>query len=85
MPGFQQITDCDPAVSLTVPSGAKRAIITADTASVRYRADGTAPTGTVGCLLVHAANGIVLEGQEVLQSVKFFSATGVLNVQYLSS
>ena len=85
MPDFQQITDLDPAVGLTVPAGAKRAIITADTASVRYRADGTDPTATIGCLLVHAANGIILEGQDVLQNVKFFSATGVLNVQYLSS
>ena len=41
--------------------GATRAFVTAETAQVRYRYDGTAPTASVGHLL--EANGsIVIEG-----------------------
>lgn len=83
MPDFQQITDCDPAVNLTVPNGATGALISADTADVRFRADGTAPTASIGCLINEGGDAVYLAGADLLANAKFFSATGVLNVQYL--
>ncbi len=47
--GYQQITDLSSAVSLTVPNGANYAIIEAETQSVRWRDDGTAPTLRWAC------------------------------------
>lgn len=85
MPAFEQITDCDPAVALTVPEGATGALISADTATVRYRADGTAPTAAIGALLVHAQSAVHFEGPDLLKNLQFFSGTGILNVQYLYS
>lgn len=49
--GYQQITALSGATTLTVPSGATSAVIVAQTQSVRWRDDGTNPTGTVGMLL----------------------------------
>lgn len=46
--GYQQITSLAAAQSLTVPSGATWAIISAETQAVRYRDDGTNPTAAVG-------------------------------------
>lgn len=49
--GYQQITSLSAAEKLTVPDGATLAIVEAHTQSVRWRDDGTAPTGTVGMIL----------------------------------
>ena len=48
--GHQQLTVSTTAVSLTVPTGKhpKHALITVQTAGVRWRGDGTAPTASVG-------------------------------------
>lgn len=84
MPGFQQITDCDPAVSLTVPESAIGALISVDTADLRMRADGTAPTATIGVLLNSGETAVYLEGDDLITNAQFFGA-GVLNVQYVYS
>lgn len=48
--GHQQLTVSSTAVGLTVPSGThpKHALISVQTAAVRWRADGTNPTTSVG-------------------------------------
>lgn len=81
---FQQLTDCDPAVGLTVPDNVVGAYVSVDTADVRFRADGTAPTAAIGCLIVAGSGPVYLPGATFLEAVKFFGA-GVVNVQYVYS
>lgn len=77
--GYQQITDLDPASSLTVPANATYAIIIAQAAEARWRDDGTAPDGTTGMPL---ATGVALLYDGDLHKIQFFSATGGINVSY---
>lgn len=78
--GFAAITDLDPAVGLTVPKGAYQAVIRATTATVRWRDDGTLPTGTVGFQLLTTEDPLVYQGD--LSAIKFFSATGGIEVLF---
>jgi hypothetical protein len=87
--GYQQITSLSGAVSLTVPTrdanglSAKPtlAIITPETAGVRWRDDGVAPTGTVGMPL---AAGVTLQYDGDLSQVRFIqqAAGAILNISY---
>lgn len=80
--GFQQITDLSAAVALTVPSGARVAMVQAETQDVRWRDDGTAPTTTVGMLVTAGDPAVLMVGD--LAAVEFIetSASAVLNVTY---
>lgn len=82
--GYQQITSLTSSTALTVPAGAKFALIQAETAAVRYRDDGTAPTSTVGMWLAptSATAYIALWYTGKLEKLRFISATGILNVSY---
>lgn len=79
--GFQQITSLSASTLLTVPVGAILALIQAETQSVRWRDDGTAPTSSVGMII--EANSM-LEYNGVLESLKFIEATASakLNISY---
>jgi hypothetical protein len=79
--GYQQIT-LSGASSLTVPAGANFAIIAVETAAVRWRDDGTAPTSSVGMPLSNT--GAPLEYSGPLANIQFIAQTGspVLNVSY---
>ena len=80
--GYQQITDCDPAVGLTVPAGANIAVIQAQAFAVRYRDDGTNPTSTVGMVL---AAGTAITYTAALASIKFIdtaAGAAILNISY---
>lgn len=79
--GYQQDTDQDPAINLTVPTNARVAIIQAETADVRWRDDGIPPTATVGMLLA-AGDSFLYTGD--LTKIQFFEtgATSILNVSY---
>lgn len=81
--GFQQITSLTAAVSLTVPAGARTAWLSIETANVRMRDDGTAPTATVGLVLV-SGNDYMYSGN--LPAIKLIAATGtpVVDVLYYS-
>ena len=46
--GYEQINDLSTAQTLTVPSGARLALINIQDQAVRWRDDGTSPTATVG-------------------------------------
>lgn len=87
--GYQQITSLVSAVGLTVPSvdvnglacKPSIAIITAETQAVRWRDDGTDPTGTVGMPL---AAGATLQYDGDLTKIKFIeqAASAKLNITY---
>jgi hypothetical protein len=80
--GYQQILDLDPAVGLTIPAaGASYALIEAQTADVRWTDDGTTPTAALGMTLSQT-DVFWYAGQ--LGALKFFSATGGINVSYYS-
>lgn len=79
--GYQQITSLTTAQALTVPSGATVAFITCETAGVRYRDDGTAPTATIGMPLA-AGGQLVYSGS--LSAIRFIAQSGspVLDISY---
>lgn len=79
--GYEQVTGLSSAKALTVPNGAKRALITATTQAVRWRDDGTNPTSSVGMPL--AVNVTILYTGD-LSALKFIeqTASAVLNVSY---
>ena len=79
--GYQQITNLTAAVGLTVPPAGSledqsqmptRCIITAQTQAVRWRADGEAPTATVGYPL---AVGAELRFDGNLNKIRFIEQT----------
>ena len=79
--GYQQITSLSASTALTAPSGATLAVIVPEGYSVRWRDDGTAPTGSVGMPL---AIGATLSYDGNLQNIRFIEqASGAkLNVSY---
>jgi len=84
MPGtFQQIDDLDPALGLTVPTGARAALISCEGADIRWTDDGTTPTAAVGHLLQTDAT-MVVYGSQQLSAIRFFEtgATAVLSASY---
>ncbi len=89
--GFQQITSLSSAATLTVPTGAIGVMVQAESQNVRWRADGTAPTATVGHIIysgdppIKLDSGSVVEGAAMLAAIQFIetSASAKLNVTYL--
>lgn len=79
--GYEQITSLSAAAGLTVPAGATVAVIIATAQAVRWRDDGTNPTGTVGMPL---AVNTELTYSGTLSAIKFIesAASAVLNVSY---
>lgn len=79
--GYQQITDCDPAVSLTVPNGASYALIKAEAQAVRWCDDGTVPTTSVG-MVIDVGDEFWYTGD--LRAIQFFedAAGAILNISY---
>lgn len=79
--GYQQITSLSSATALTVPTGATRALIVAETQAVRWRDDGTDPTASVG---MPVATSTYLSYDGDLSRIKFIeqTASAKLNVTY---
>jgi len=79
--GYQQITSLSSASSLTVPTYSTAAIVCVETANVRWRDDGTAPTTTVG-MPVAAGQCFAYTGS--LSAIQFIAQSGspVVNVAY---
>lgn len=46
--GYQQITSLSASTALTIPDGTSYAVVCIETAAVRWRDDGVAPTASVG-------------------------------------
>ena len=87
--GYQQITSLSAAAALTVPvvdaNGLSVkptiAIITPEAAAVRWRDDGTDPTGTVGMPL---ASGETLQYDGDLTKIRFIQQApgAIINISY---
>lgn len=79
--GYEQIADASVAVGLTVPPGAKYAIVQAVGQNVRWRDDGTDPTTTAGMQLV-AGYDMFYKGE--LRDIRFIeeAAAAEINVSY---
>lgn len=84
--GYQQLDTATLSASsgLTVPNGTTLALIQAEAVSVRYRADGTDPSSTVGMLVSAGGEVLYPASVEELQRLRFIrTAPGaVLNVTY---
>ncbi len=86
---FETITVTDTAIGLTASKLAsspkpKKVFITAETASCRYRSDGTDPLSTVGHRL-DPTDTLALEGYSSLNNVKFIrigATNATLQVTY---
>lgn len=80
--GYQQIDAATGVKTLTVPGGANKAIVQAETANLRLRLDGTDPTSSIGEIIVANATR-ELHGDE-LTAAKFIAVSGSpkINVHY---
>jgi hypothetical protein len=80
------------AEALTMPAGERptHAIIQVQSNSIRWRADGTAPTATVGLLVAAGTNIEFMDGAEDYTGIIHnfqaigISGTAVLNVAYFA-
>lgn len=83
--GYQQIVGMVAATALTVPAGTSLALVTTESQAVRWRADGTDPTASVGYPLPVGAELQCDTAQ--LVAIKFIqqTATATLNVAYFGS
>jgi len=79
--GYQQITGMSSATGLSPPVGATMALIAVETQGVRWRDDGTNPTGSVG-MPIAAGGSLTYYGN--LNAVIFIqqSSGAVLDVSY---
>lgn len=66
-----------------IPTGATSVFLQAETANVRYRDDGGAPTASIGNLVVAGAGGQILYGG-TFSALRFIAASGspLLNVAF---
>lgn len=80
--GFQQITNVSAAIGLTVPAGTTLILVHTTGQAVRWRDDGTSPTGTVGMVL--AVGSELRYSASAMAALKFIesAASAVLNVTY---
>lgn len=79
--GYQQITSLSSSTALTVPTGARLALIQPETQGVRWRDDGSAPTTSVGMPL---PPGATLQYDGSLSAIRFIetTASAKLNIAY---
>jgi hypothetical protein len=80
--GYQQLGTLSAAEGLTVPSGASNALIIVSGEAVRWRADGTAPTASLGMPV--AAGDTIVIGGPLMSTIEFIqvSASASLDVTY---
>jgi hypothetical protein len=85
--GYQQITSLATAQSLAVPAGTKLIMITPSGAAVRWRADGTAPTATVGYPLSAGVELRFTGTFASMQALQFIqqSASATLDIAYFAN
>ena len=83
---YQALTVSTSVVSLTIPAGANACVITAETASVRYRSDGTDPTSTTGAIFFQNASA-AFKGLALMKALEFIristaSSDATLHINY---
>lgn len=66
-----------------IPAGATMAFLQSESAPIRYRDDGTAPTAAIGNLIVNGAGGQIFY-TGTLSKLRFIAASGspLLNVAF---
>lgn len=80
--GYAQVTDLSSAVPLpSIPAAAKLALIQAEAQTIRWRDDGTSPTGTVG-MMITATSMLLYTGH--LSTFQMIEATAgaIANISY---
>ena len=90
--GYESVTGSGTAQRLTranydkVPP-AVGAIITVDTAPIRWRADGTAPTSSQGHFAIPTGDPIILTGSQMakFQFINQGGSNGVIRVHYVGA
>lgn len=82
--GYQSITVDNAAKSLTPPQGATRALITVETAELRYRMDGTAPTAADGHLADHRDMIVLTSATDIagFRAIRTGATSAVIRVSY---
>lgn len=90
--GYSQITDLTAARTLiqgggsAIPAGAKLAYVQAEGGNARWRADGVAPTATVGAILWGTAQMViassVFAGAKAIQFINMTGSTAILDITY---
>ncbi len=82
--GYQQITNLAASTALTVPSGAIYALVICTGQNVRWRADGTDPTASIGMPL-NVGQALWFDASSI-SVVEFIeqAASAVLNINYYS-
>lgn len=87
--GYQQITSVTTGTVLTIPTGARGALIQAEAQNVRWRADGTASTAAVGMILYSGDpptdfSECIQQPTQGLAKMQFIQTTAgaILNVHY---
>jgi hypothetical protein len=80
--GYQQLAANSTAQALTVPAGANCALFAVETANVRWRDDGVAPTTSAGMPIVAGAAPFFYSG--TLSALQFIAESGspLVNVSY---
>lgn len=87
--GYQQLTVSTVALALTLPAGPiRKAIVNVEANPIRYREDGTAPTASIGMLVIASATVapfITICGPSVGQFrvIRQGAADAILNVTYI--
>lgn len=81
--GFEQLTGLSSAKGLTVPKGARLAVISCATQAVTWRDDGTAPTASVGVYLPVNTPFVYTGNLNQLQFIEAV-ASAVVNISYYS-
>jgi hypothetical protein len=79
--GHEQVTGLNTVKSLTVPSGAQRALLVCTAQNVRWRDDGTNPAADTG---IQLTTGTPFWYEGDLSAIKFIeeAASSVLEVSY---
>jgi hypothetical protein len=80
--GYQQISAPGTSTALTVPKGARMALISVSTQAIRFRDDGPAPTATVGFPLAAAGNPFLYSGNVNAIRIIQQTAGAVVDVVY---
>ena len=79
--GFQQITPGATSTALTVPTGARIAVIHTEVAVMRWRDDGTAPTASVG-MRIPTGSELIYDGELTKLRLIQEGAGAIANISY---
>lgn len=65
-----------------VPTEAGGVLLQAETQNVRFRTDGTAPTTSVGLILIAGDAPVLLSGKDAIRNLKVIETTASAKLNY---